>query len=210
MITKFKLFEQLTFDDIVEPRPLYNLGDRVYYHGYYRDHHGYYTITKVNHLIHMEQPEQGDTGWRYNLRTNAGKLISWAWEISLSLTEEEGRRKDKEYHERKERTRELMKDIDPYGEEIWENKSDIDPYGEEDWNELEHEDIKKIFIDFLKGESAFDGFISQLEIRDFNILLDPPRHAIPAAFYWPDSVEGGEYWRDISIEWNKICDDNNI
>lgn len=116
MITGFKIFEQLEFNT----KPLYKIGDNVYYHGMFKRNHGHYTINRLFHAVPNEESEKGDTGWRY-LLSNGKMLINGAWEMSISLTEEEGIIKDREYHERKDLLRKKYIDIDPYGEEIWES-----------------------------------------------------------------------------------------
>jgi len=127
------MMENADFDDFVQPRPLYKTGDTVYYHGMHRKVHGYYTIKGRFHVIHHDEPEEGDTGWRYYLMSNTEimsntQIIDGAWEMSLSPTEKEGKIKDKEYQERKEAKRKKWIDEhpeDPYGEEIWESRKNL-------------------------------------------------------------------------------------
>ncbi len=141
MITKFKIFEAISLD---YPLPLFKVGDTVYYHGRLRKHHGYYKVKERYHssLFQQSELEKGDTGWRYDLSEDGVHIfIRGSWEMSSSPTEEEGKRKDKEYQDKKEELRKLHMDFDPYGEEVWESIRQDDPYGEEIW---ENEEVFKI------------------------------------------------------------------
>ena len=152
MITKFEIFEAISLD---YPMPLFKVGDTVYYHGRLREHHGYYIVINRYHMSSAKfdpELEKGDTGWRYDLGKDGVHIfIRGSWEMSSSSTEEEGKRKDKEYHEKKEELRKLHMDFDPYGEEEWENESlqvdDLDPYGEEDWEDKNKHSEFDIFDD---------------------------------------------------------------
>ena len=123
---KYKTFE--LFNSIESK---YKKGDKVYYHGGIRDHHGYYIVEDVYWDKRQDM-------WRYDLKKDVLYLsrldelynsLSGAWESSLSHTEEEGKIKDKEFHDRQEN----MRGIDPYLEEVWESH-DNDPYNEERWD----------------------------------------------------------------------------
>lgn len=144
MIIKFKIFEQTN-----KTNPIFKIGDTVYYHGMHEKHHGYYTVTRYYYFTHFDdQPtEKEDTGWRYNIEGWRDRL-NGVWEMSLSPTEEEGQRKHKEYHERREDQRKRHIEFDPYGEEVWESKSDVDPYGEEKWDDsTDIVELRKIALD---------------------------------------------------------------
>jgi hypothetical protein len=153
LITKFKIFEAISLD---YPLPLFKVGDTVYYHGRLREHHGYYIVKNRYHasLFQQAELEKGDTGWRYDLNKDGDDTvyIRGSWEMSSSPTEEEGKRKDAEFHKRKEDQRLLHIDFDPYGEEIWEH-NDVDPYGEEDW---EDKNKNPDIFDILLPDEDFD------------------------------------------------------
>lgn len=111
MIKDFKIFEGKKFPAKDAPDPKYDKGDRVYYHGRLEEMHGYYIIDELIYIF-------SDQRWVYNLRKDYDNkvVLRYAWESSLSLTEEEGKMKDREFRERQERRREF----DFYDEEIWE------------------------------------------------------------------------------------------
>ena len=112
---KYKTFEY--FKSTSDPK--YKKGDRVYYHGSYTSYHGYF-------IIDGDYWDTKHHMWKYYLRKD-GKYLSNldvlrnsldnVWETSISLTEEEGIIKNREFHDRQE----SMRGIDPYLEEVWES-----------------------------------------------------------------------------------------
>lgn len=93
-----KLFEE--YRKLGPYKSKYKIGDRVYYHGMHRQVHDYYTISDIYY-------EEKIHTYRYDLR---GKITLYgAWEKSLS-------EEDEEYKKRIEQ----FKEIDPYGEEDWD------------------------------------------------------------------------------------------
>ena len=115
MIKEFKLFEYLYYAPDyggVDKTYKFKLGQDVYYHGKGKDYHGYYIVKDV--YFDNEQ-----NIWRYDLSDLRMNRLKGVWEMSLSPTEEEGKRKNADFERNQEEEKYRHMDIYPLGEEDW-------------------------------------------------------------------------------------------
>ena len=86
---------------------------------------------------------------------------------------------------------------------------------------------KKLFIRFLKENNCYEHFIYSMVNNDnymfrFNNIDELINFAIVRrfenfftdseiyrAFFWSDTIEGNEYWKDINNKWLKIVGNDN-
>lgn len=84
---------------------------------------------------------------------------------------------------------------------------EIDPYGEDNWEEI---DIKEKFIKFLKENGAYDSYginlfrhrgasIDKYINQDFMI----PKLYILSAFEWINTGKESSFWRELNKKWEK-------
>lgn len=87
--------------------------------------------------------------------------------------------------------------------EVNEKNTSLDPYDEEYW-----EDIRDIFIDFLKGNDAYEPFSINLKRRNKNIWTlfhkEYPMDYIGRGFDWDNTQEGHRYWGTLNQKWTDI------
>jgi hypothetical protein len=88
-------------------------------------------------------------------------------------------------------------------EEVNEKNTLLDPYDEEYW-----EDIRDIFINFLKENNAYEKFDVNLKRKNKNIWTlfhkEYPMDYIGRGFDWDPTQEGSKYWRDLHYKWSEI------
>lgn len=92
-------------------------------------------------------------------------------------------------------------------------REDIDPFGEENWEET---DFEKLFVEFLKEKKLYHKYFHH--IRNFPLptyqrremsfkrlsLNENPGQWISGAFIWDATPDGFRYWEKIYHEWNKV------
>lgn len=73
-----------------------------------------------------------------------------------------------------------------------------------------NQNIQNIFFRFLKDNSAYRAFISNVEkngpegyLKDF-FLRCHPNHWISIPFVWERTVEGNKFWFNLSCLWSQI------
>lgn len=122
----------------------FKIGDKVYYHGRLISLHGYYYVGHIFDLSDSPDRPRKDNRYLYKLYQDiipANITLTNVSEESLSRTKEEGDRKSEDLLKKKEMLKLKMKDVDPFGEEDWENENvhnDVDPYDEENWEDDEN------------------------------------------------------------------------
>jgi hypothetical protein len=85
---------------------------------------------------------------------------------------------------------------------------EIDPYGEDDWEE--ELDYTKKFVKFLNDNRAYDKFIHYLNrakhIDDINVWCNQTtkENVLVHAFNWSSTPDGTDFWFKLHKDWLKL------
>jgi hypothetical protein len=97
----------------------------------------------------------------------------------------------------------LLKTENKNDEDVNESNYILDPYDEEYW-----EDIREIFINFLKENDAYEFFDINLKKRNRNLWTlfhkEYPMDYIGHSFDWDNTQEGSNYWRKLHYKWTEL------
>ena len=98
---------------------------------------------------------------------------------------------------------------------IYEKNEDIDPYGEENWDELDpYALFKKFLVDnkIYKRyiDNVYDQFRKEINDDNFEKILNniKPRRFIDYIYWW-STPEGHEYWNRIDQKWLSVLKKNS-
>jgi hypothetical protein len=81
---------------------------------------------------------------------------------------------------------------------------EIDPYGEEDWEDI---DYNEKFKEFLLRNNAFESFVRNSNLpwsyNNFNVKPEKKELFFTGSFIFEYTPEGYEYWKKLNDKWIK-------